>query len=76
MKTTAVIVTTKLNPNLDYPVSVLTARKHLYKQNIYGRAEIPKPLVPAVMPNVIYSGATTTIPGLLISGDIAFKNLT
>ncbi|GFX13057.1 hypothetical protein TNCV_2357131 [Trichonephila clavipes] len=31
--------------NLDSPVSMITVRRHLHKQNIYDTAAIPKPLV-------------------------------
>lgn len=44
-RATAAKVTAELNQHLDSPVSVITVRRHLHKQNIYGRAAIPKPLV-------------------------------
>ncbi|GFT21461.1 transposable element Tc1 transposase [Trichonephila clavipes] len=43
--TTAAKVTAELNQHLDSPVSMITVRRHLHKQNIYGRAAIPKQLV-------------------------------
>ncbi|GFV29650.1 hypothetical protein TNCV_330161 [Trichonephila clavipes] len=33
-----------LNQHLDSPVSMITVKRHLQKQNIYGRAAIPKTL--------------------------------
>ncbi|GFX92544.1 transposable element Tcb1 transposase [Trichonephila clavipes] len=44
-RTTATEVTAKLNLHLDSPVSMIIMRGHLHKQNIYGRALVPKPLV-------------------------------
>jgi 23S rRNA-/tRNA-specific pseudouridylate synthase len=44
-KTTAAKVTAVLNQHLDSAVSIITVRRHLHKQNIYGRAAIPEPLV-------------------------------
>ncbi|GFY27657.1 transposable element Tcb1 transposase [Trichonephila clavipes] len=44
-QTTAAKVTTKLFQHLDSPVSIITVRRLLHKQNIYGRAAITKPLV-------------------------------
>jgi transposase len=44
-KTTAAKVTAELNQHLDSPVSTITVRRYLHKENIYGRTAIPKPLV-------------------------------
>ncbi|GFW65761.1 hypothetical protein TNCV_585871 [Trichonephila clavipes] len=40
---TAAKVTTQLTQHPDAPMSMVTFRRHLHKQNIYGRAAIPKP---------------------------------
>jgi len=44
-KTTAAKVTAELNQHLDSPVSTISVRRYLHKENIYGRTAIPKPLV-------------------------------
>ncbi|GFX91184.1 transposable element Tcb1 transposase [Trichonephila clavipes] len=44
-QTTAAKVTAELYQHLDSPVSIITVRRHLHKQNIYGKAAITKPLV-------------------------------
>ncbi|GFS96543.1 DDE_3 domain-containing protein [Trichonephila clavipes] len=40
--------TAELNQHLDSLVSMIIVRRHLHKQNTYGRATINKPLVPDV----------------------------
>lgn len=50
-KTTAEKVTAERNQYLDYPVSIITVRKYIHKQNIYGKAAILKPLVTDVNTN-------------------------
>ncbi|GFW57599.1 transposable element Tc1 transposase [Trichonephila clavipes] len=47
-RTTAAKLTAEFNQHLDSPVSVITVRRYLHIQNIYGRAAIPKPLVTEV----------------------------
>ncbi|GFS97655.1 transposable element Tcb1 transposase [Trichonephila clavipes] len=42
---TAAKVTAELNQHSDSPVSMITVKRHLHKQNIFGRAAIHKPLV-------------------------------
>ncbi|GFV01569.1 DDE_3 domain-containing protein [Trichonephila clavipes] len=44
-RTIAEKATVELNQHLVYPVSIIIVRNNLYKQNIYGRASNPKPLV-------------------------------
>ncbi|GFV05110.1 transposable element Tcb1 transposase [Trichonephila clavipes] len=44
-QTTAAKVTAELYQHLNSPVSIITVRRHLHKQNIYGKAAITKPLV-------------------------------
>ncbi|GFT16401.1 uncharacterized protein TNCV_280701 [Trichonephila clavipes] len=67
-RTTAGKVTAELNQLLDSPVSMVTVKRHLHKQNIYGRAAIPKPLVADFnAKRVVYSGVTLTKPSRLIS---------
>ncbi|GFT48356.1 uncharacterized protein TNCV_4709011 [Trichonephila clavipes] len=44
-QTTAANVSAELYQHQDSPVSIITVRKHLHKQNIYGRTVITKPLV-------------------------------
>ncbi|GFV86591.1 DDE_3 domain-containing protein [Trichonephila clavipes] len=38
-------MTAELNQHQDSPVRMIAVRRHLHKQNIYGRAAIPKPFV-------------------------------
>ncbi|GFU98928.1 hypothetical protein TNCV_3381741 [Trichonephila clavipes] len=48
-RTTAAKGTSELNQHLDSPMSMTTiGRRHLHKQDIYGRAAILKPHVPDV----------------------------
>ncbi|GFX46979.1 transposable element Tc1 transposase [Trichonephila clavipes] len=45
MRTTSAKVIAKLYQHLDSPVSIITVRRHLHKQNVYSRAAFLKPLV-------------------------------
>ncbi|GFV87998.1 DDE_3 domain-containing protein [Trichonephila clavipes] len=47
-RTTAAKVAAQLSQHLNSPMSIITVRRNLHKQNIYGRAVIPKLLVPDV----------------------------
>jgi len=44
-KTTAAKLTAELNQHLDSPVSTITVRRYLHKEDIYSRTAIPKPFV-------------------------------
>ncbi|GFX08798.1 transposable element Tcb1 transposase [Trichonephila clavipes] len=45
MLTTAAKMTAEFYQHLDSPGLIITIRRHLHKQNIYGRVAFPKPLV-------------------------------
>ncbi|GFW26183.1 DDE_3 domain-containing protein [Trichonephila clavipes] len=47
-RTSATKVLAELNQHLDSPVSMITVRRNLQKQNIYGKAAIPKSLATQV----------------------------
>lgn len=62
-------MTAELNQHMEFPVSIKSVRRHLHKQNISSRAEIPSHLSHMLIPNVIYSDAKTIKLNKLISGD-------
>ncbi|GFU05433.1 hypothetical protein TNCV_3290841 [Trichonephila clavipes] len=69
MLTTTAKVTAELYQHLDSPVSIITIRMDLHKQNIYGAVWLfPSHLSQMLMPHVVYSGVTLTKPGRLING--------
>ncbi|GFW52881.1 hypothetical protein TNCV_2394601 [Trichonephila clavipes] len=62
-RTAAANVTTELNQHPDCPLSIITVRRRLHKQNIYINAAIPKQLITNVNAKVVYSGVTRLISG-------------
>ncbi|GFS62569.1 hypothetical protein TNCV_1263221 [Trichonephila clavipes] len=69
--TIVVYVTAELNQHLYSPVSMVTVRKFLHKQSIYGRGAITKPFVTDVNATIVYSGVSLTKPGRVEEDNIA-----